>query len=335
MPPMQASVRSSNVGHLLHGRDLAPTLRDVMAWRIRWGLPVLLGVALLALACLFAVRDVSRYGTGVWQTLRASCLRRAVAFEASAEEWIVRDDLRSIDAAAELLLMGSGLYVDVVVRGETISGGADEGIDVEAIDPAAAAPMETTVKRRRGAVEVFSPIALAGYPDAAIGFFRIGFSDNYAADRVRQRALIVGAIAVACWLVCISGIASGVVWRKRRGHHAVGSDATVLCCGPLEIDRRSYAVRFDGHPIDLTPKLFDLLEMFAQSPGTVFSDDDLLRAIWSDSPYAASSDVKQHIYLLRRKFADVHPCPKALIENVKGFGYRLVPTANEKELSAR
>ena len=306
-----------------------------MAWRRRWSLPVLLGVVLLALACLFAVRDVSRYGAGVWQTLRTSCLRRAVAFEASAEEWIVRDDLRSIDAAAKLLLMGSGQYVDVVVRGEAIARGVDEEIDVEAIDAAAEPPSDITVQRRSGAVEVLAPIALAGYPDTAIGFFRIGFSDEYAADRVRDRAQIAGAIAAACWLGCVGGIVLGVVWRARRDDRAVGSDESVLCCGPLEIDRHRCAVQFNGQAVDLTPKLFELLSVFAQSPGTVFSDDELLRAIWSDAPYAASSDVKQHIYLLRRKFVDVHPCPKALIENVKGFGYRLIPMANEKELSAR
>ena len=305
-----------------------------MAWRRRWDLPVLLGVVLLALACLFAARDVSRYGAGVWQTLRISCLRRAAAFEASAEDWIVRDDLQSIDAAAKLLLMGSGLYVDVVVRGEAIAGGADEGAEVEAIDTAAAPPAGTTLHERSGAVEVLGPIALTGFPDAAIGFFRIGFSDEYAADRVRHRALVAGAVASACWLACVGGIAFAVR-RARRGARSLGSDESVLCCGPIEIDRRSCAVRFDGQPVDLTPKLFELLTVFAQSPGTVFSDDELLLAIWSDSPYAASSDVKQHIYLLRRKFVDVHPCPKALIENVKGFGYRLVPTANEKELSAR
>ncbi len=304
-----------------------------MTWLRRWGLPVFLGVIFLAFACLFAVRDVSRYGTGVWQTLRTSCLRRAAAFEASAEEWIVRDDLRSLDAASKLLLMGSGKYIDVVVRGESIASGADEGIVVEAIDPAAKPPSGVRAQQRSGAVEVLAPIAFAGYPDTAIGFFRIGFSDEYAADRVWRRAVIAGSVALGCWLTCVGGIALGV-WHTRRGERAVGSDDSVLCCGPLEIDRRSCVVRFDGRPVDLTPKLFELLSVFARSPGTVFSDDELLRAIWSDSPYAASSDVKQHIYLLRRKFIAVHPCPKALIENVKGFGYRLVPMANEKKLSA-
>jgi len=306
-----------------------------MAWRRRWGLPVLLGVVVLALACLFAVRDVSRYGASVWQTLRTSCLRRAAAFEASAEEWIVRDDLRSLDAASKLLLMGSGQYIDIVVRGESIMSGADEGIAVEAIDAAAEPPSGITVQQRSGAVEVLAPIALAGYPDTAIGFFRIGFSDDYAADRVWRRALIAGSVALGCWLTCVCGIAFAVARRTRQGDQTAGSEESALCCGPLEIDRRSCTVRFDGQPVDLTPKLFELLSVFARSPGTVFSDDELLRAIWSDSPYAASSDVKQHIYLLRRKFADVHSNPKALIENVKGFGYRLDPMANEKELSAR
>jgi DNA-binding winged helix-turn-helix (wHTH) protein len=305
-----------------------------MTWRRRWGLPVFLGVILLAFACLFAVRDVSRYGAGVWQTLRTSCLRRAAAFEASAEEWIVRDDLRSLDAASKLLLMGSGLYVDVVVRGESIMSGADEGIAVEAIDAAADPPSGITAQQRSGAVEILAPIALAGYPDTAIGFFRVGFSDDYAADRVWRRALIAGAVAAGCLLTCVCGIAFAVARRARQGDQTAGSEESVLCCGPLEIDRRSCDVQFHGKSVDLTPKLFELLNVFAQSPGTVFSDDELLQAVWSDSAYAASSDVKQHIYLLRRKFADVHSNPKALIENVKGFGYRLVPTANEKELSA-
>ena len=304
-----------------------------MAWRKRWGLPVLLGVVLLALVCLFAILDVGRYGAGVWQTLRTSCLRRAAAFETSVEEWIVRDDLRSIDAAAKLLLMGSGQYVDVVVRGETVTSGVDEGIGVEAIDAAAEPPSGTTVHERGGVIEILSPIALAGYPNTAIGFFRIGFSDDYAADRVRHRALVVGAIATGCCLVCL-GVLALAIWRARQATRAAGRDESVLHCGPLEIDRRSCTVRFDGQPLDLTPKLFELLSVFAQSPGVVFSDDELLQAVWSDSAYAASSDVKQHIYLLRRKFSDVHPCPKSLIENVKGFGYRLVPTANEKELSS-
>jgi len=305
-----------------------------MAWRRRWGLPVLLGVVLLALVCFFAIRDVSRYGASVWQTLRTSCLRRAAAFEASAEEWIVRDDLHSIDAAARLLLMGSGLYVDVVVRGETIASGVDEGIAVEAIDAAAEPPSSTTVHKRGSAIEILAPIALAGYPETAIGLLRMGFSDDYAAGRVRHRALIVGAIAGGCCLVCL-GVLAFIVRRTRKADLAVGREESLVCCGPIEIDRRRCAVRFDGQPLDLTPKLFELLSVFVQSPGTVFSDDELLRAIWSDSPYAASSDVKQHIYLLRRKFTDIHPCPKALIENVKGFGYRLVPTANERKLSAR
>ena len=309
--------------------------RNTMTWRRRWGLLVLLAVILLALVCLLATRHVSRYGADVWQTLRTSCLRRTAAFEASAEEWVVRDDSRSIDAAASLLLMGSGQYIDVVVRGEIIAGGMDEGIAVEAIDAAAEPPLGITVQQRSETVEILAPIVLAGYPDAAIGFLRIGFAADYAADRVWRRALTAGAVAAGCWLACVAGMALAVARRARQAAPAVGSEGAVLRCGAIEIDRRSCAVRFDGQPVDLTPKLFELLCVFARSPGTVFSDDELLRAIWSDSPYAASPDVKQHIYLLRRKLADVHPCPKALIENVKGFGYRLAPTANEKELSAR
>ncbi|MBU1050488.1 helix-turn-helix domain-containing protein, partial [Candidatus Bipolaricaulota bacterium] len=65
----------------------------------------------------------------------------------------------------------------------------------------------------------------------------------------------------------------------------------------------------------------------------ILSDQDILDAVWPDSTYAASPDVKQHVYLLRQKLAVAHADPKSVIVNEKGFGYRLEPPTNESELS--
>ena len=81
----------------------------------------------------------------------------------------------------------------------------------------------------------------------------------------------------------------------------------------------------NGVVLDLTPKLYDLLVAFVRNSGSILSDGDILDIVWPDSTYAASPDVKQHIYLLRRKLEDAHPDPKCVIVNVKGFGYRLDP----------
>lgn len=300
-----------------------------------WAVPVLASSALLVLATGLAVRDVKRYEARVLAALHTSCLRRTLALEASAETWIVRDDLESLRAAAKLLLMGSGLYADVVVRGELVVSDADADASVHPIDPAAAPPREPLLRTNAdGTLEVLAPILLAGHPDDPIGVLRIGYSNAFAVETVRRRGLFAALIAGGGWILCGVSMATVVFWHRRRCSRTERGDAAVIHCGPLTIDRRGCTASFADRPIDLTPKLFELLTVFAESPGEVFSDEELLRRIWSDSAYAASADVKQHIYLLRRKMGTVHPDPKALIENVKGFGYRLV-CENEKELRGR
>jgi len=304
-----------------------------MAWR-RWAIPVLAGGVLLVLATSLAVRDVTRHRETVLRALHTSCLRRTLALEASAEVWIVRDDLSSLAAASLLLTMGSGLYADVVVRSELVVSEADAGYDVSPIDPMTPPPAEATLQTDDdGAIEVLAPISLAGYPDDPVGWLRVGYSNAYAVETVRRRGLFATVVAGGSWILCVAA-AAVVVGLRRRRSRAESSDAAVLHCGPLAIDRRGCSVSYADRPVDLTPKLFDLLAVFAESPGEVFSDEDLLRRIWTGSTYAASADVKQHIYLLRRKLEGVHPDPKSLIENVKGFGYRL-NCGDERELRER
>lgn len=254
--------------------------------------------------------------------------------EEFAEDWIVRGDVRSLESAARLLVMGSGLYVDAVVRGELLVSRRQEDGGSDPVDPATPPPAGIVIQDLRGgAIEVRTPIVLAGYPETPIGFLRVAFSGEYASELIHRRALIASGIGLAGWIAACSVLAIILRATHARRQSASGS-ASIVRSGQLEIDTRTCAARWNGDPLDLTPKLYDLLLVFARDPGAVFSDDDLLQSVWPDSPYAASADVKQHIYLLRRKLGDVHPNPKALIETVKGFGYRFVPTANEEELSA-
>src|SRR5438093_9275793 len=50
--------------------------------------------------------------------------------------------------------------------------------------------------------------------------------------------------------------------------------------GELEIDRYRFEVRMKGHPVDLTPKEFELLAILAGAPGRVFGREELLDAVW-------------------------------------------------------
>jgi len=66
-----------------------------------------------------------------------------------------------------------------------------------------------------------------------------------------------------------------------------------------------------------------LLQLLASEPGRVFSSDEIIAHLWPDNSRAAASDVKQYIHLLRGKL-DKNTQLSNPIENIKGFGYRLV-----------
>jgi len=307
----------------------------VMALRKRWPHLAALGILLFGLAALLVAREISRHREESLAELRGSCLARAAAFARASAEWHLRDDAQSIEAAGSLFLLGTGQYLDLVIDARTILQRTDPGFVVDPVDPKSLPPaFPAAVELNRGTLEVRQPVTLPGYPDSPIGLLRMGFSAEYVSDRVQRSALVAVAVAIAGW-VTIMGVAivMGVQFRPRKAPRREDERAH-LRCGELLIDLRSCEVRYADTPIELTPKLFDLLVAFARSPGAVLSDDALLRVVWPESPYATSADVKQHIYLLRRRFAVAHADPKNLIQNVKGFGYRLVEPNDEKELTS-
>jgi two-component system response regulator RegX3 len=95
----------------------------------------------------------------------------------------------------------------------------------------------------------------------------------------------------------------------------------VITVGPLSIDRRSRSVRFEGHPIALTPKEYDLLVYLAAEPGTVKARDQLMHDVWDVNWWGPTKTLDVHVASLRKK---LHP---DLIETVRSIGYRLVDPA--------
>jgi len=292
-----------------------------------------LGLLLLAVGAVVVTREVTRHRTAIRNDFRASCRRRAVTLEGFAEQWIVRDQLDSLNNAVKFLVMGDGLYVDVFVQGERLLNERDEEQRVPE-PPGDELPPGTTIvdDLPDGGVEVQTPIVLTGYPEDTFGLLRIGFSGSYANSLVREHALHTAGIGLGVWAAgMVAVMLAGWVVNRSRGQ--APGDETILRGGTLEIDTQTCRVTLNGVAIDLTPKLYDLLLLFVRKPGLILSDGDLLEAIWPNSTYAASPDVKQHIYLLRQKLAAAHPDPKHIIVNVKGFGYRLDPPTNEADLS--
>ncbi|AWN50348.1 phosphate regulon transcriptional regulator PhoB [Methylobacterium sp. 17Sr1-1] len=95
--------------------------------------------------------------------------------------------------------------------------------------------------------------------------------------------------------------------------------ADLLVAGDIELDRVSHRVRRDGRELHLGPTEFKLLEFLMQSPGRVFSREQLLDGVWGHDVYIDERTVDVHIGRLRKAInrgRDADP-----IRTVRGSGY--------------
>ena len=96
------------------------------------------------------------------------------------------------------------------------------------------------------------------------------------------------------------------------------SDATIKTLGNVVLSLKQHCVEVNGAEIALTNKEFELLHLLMQSPGQVFTRDQILKTIWGWDFSGNTRTVDVHIQTLRQKLnegADV-------IETVRGIGYR-------------
>ena len=100
------------------------------------------------------------------------------------------------------------------------------------------------------------------------------------------------------------------------------SGGALIACAHIRIDDRAKVVTVDDEQVALTPKEYELLKLLAREPGRVFTNEEIINCLW-DGGRATSTDVKQYIYHLRNKI-ERDPQDPQLIQNIKGFGYKLV-----------
>ena len=104
----------------------------------------------------------------------------------------------------------------------------------------------------------------------------------------------------------------------------VRRDDETLKTGGIELDDREKRVMVDGEKVNLTPTEFDILRLFMNNPGKVFSPRDIYREVWHDSPLGSENTVAVHIRHLREKI-EINPAEPRYITVVWGQGYRLKP----------
>jgi DNA-binding response OmpR family regulator len=95
-----------------------------------------------------------------------------------------------------------------------------------------------------------------------------------------------------------------------------------LLLGRVAIELPTRRVTVDGASIALTRKEFDLLALLAQHPGVVFRREQIISEVWRTAWEGTGRTLEVHVASLRAKLRT-----PAMIETVRGVGYRLVVPA--------
>lgn len=92
--------------------------------------------------------------------------------------------------------------------------------------------------------------------------------------------------------------------------------------GNLLMDLHGHEVLVNGQAVDLTPKEFEILRQFLESPSRVLSRQEMLNRVWGEGYALEEHALDVHICSLRQKI-EQNPASPALLLTVRGVGYKL------------
>lgn len=113
------------------------------------------------------------------------------------------------------------------------------------------------------------------------------------------------------------------VLRRAEGNQVENGEKQ-MGNGYLTVDLASKVVRKQGQEIHLTPTEFRILELFLNSPGRVFSREQIISYALGDQFEGYDRSVDTYIKSLRQKVEPVPGSPR-YITTVYGMGYKLNP----------
>jgi two-component system OmpR family response regulator len=216
---------------------------------------------------------------------------------------VVEDEPKMAEVLRRALTR-AGYAVDVAVDGEEALWAAHENeYDAVVLDAVIPAPDGFEVCRRLRADDMGVPVLLLTARDAL-------------ADRVA--GLDAGADDYLTKPFAFEELLARVRALVRRGP---SERSPVLRVGDLELDPAEHQASRGGRPLDLPPKSFAALEYLMRNPGRVVTRTELREHVWDFAFEAASNAVDQCVSRLRE--AVDHDFDDALIETVRGVGYRL------------
>ena len=98
--------------------------------------------------------------------------------------------------------------------------------------------------------------------------------------------------------------------------------------GPIYLNNIKHVVFVDNKEIELTLKEYELLLLFMNNIGIVFTREHLLASIWDSNFVGESRTIDVHVGTLRNKLGKYGACIKTL----RGVGYKMEVIYEEKNI---
>ncbi|KAE8763386.1 response regulator transcription factor [Georgenia thermotolerans] len=162
--------------------------------------------------------------------------------------------------------------------------------------------------RQRGNVPVIMLTAKDSEIDKVVGL-EIG-ADDYVTKPYSYRELVARVHAVL-----------------RRGGAAddLGEPA-VLSVGRVRMDVDRHELQVDGETVAIPLREFELLELFLRNPDRVLTRGQLIDRIWGPNYVGDTKTLDVHVKRVRAKIEE-DPARPAMLQTVRGLGYKLVSTS--------
>ena len=224
---------------------------------------------------------------------------------------VVEDD-RTLRQALVFNLEREGYDVRSAVDGEqALAAARDGGLDLMLLDLMLPGMSGLEVLRTMRAEGVETAVVILSAKgaevDRVVGL-KVG-ADDYIAKPFSRPELLARV--------------ESVLRRQRRSEAASGERLAEVRSGALAIDLGRHVATFDGEPLRLTTKEFELLAHLAAHPGRIFTREQLLTRIWPFDFGGDSRTVDVHVSWLRSKLRarDGHN----YFRTVRGVGYAFAP----------
>lgn len=114
------------------------------------------------------------------------------------------------------------------------------------------------------------------------------------------------------------------VLRRSQAAAEEAESLTPIRQAPVTLNDDGWQALANGHDLGLTAVEFQLLRVMMQSPGRIFSREQLMDHMYRDNRIVSERTVDSHIKKLRKKITEALP-EQEIIRSVYGVGYKYQP----------